>query len=103
MSVRPERALSDQNLVSRISSEHLSEQFQRELGHTGDDDLLQSDEVKLDDIHRASGMDRRNCLKSVWRKLYAIPDKPPCRQRHCSPRWRSADWLQQTGRVAEPR
>lgn len=48
------RPLTDPNLVGRIDSEHLSEQFQRELSNSPGEDLLQ-DELKLEDISNASG------------------------------------------------
>ena len=48
------RPSNDPNLVGRIDSEHLSEQFQRELSNLPGDDLLH-DELKLDDISNASG------------------------------------------------
>lgn len=48
------RPLIDPNLVGRIDSEHLSEQFQRDLSSSPGEDLLQ-DELKLDDISNASG------------------------------------------------
>ena len=48
------RPAINSDLVGRIDSEHLSEQFQRELSNSPGDDLLQ-DELKLDDISNASG------------------------------------------------
>lgn len=48
------RPLIDPSLVGRIDSEHLSEQFQRELSNSPGEDLLQ-DELKLEDISNASG------------------------------------------------
>lgn len=55
MSAYRTRGIDDQELVGRINSEHLSDQFQRELSHTPDKDLLHDNELKLDDIHSASG------------------------------------------------
>lgn len=52
------RPAIDPNLVGRIDSEHLSEQFQRELSNSPGADLLQ-DELKLDDISNASGSCRK--------------------------------------------
>lgn len=51
------RLLTDANLVGRIDSEHLSEQFQRELSNSPGDDFLQ-DDLKLHDISNASGLCR---------------------------------------------
>lgn len=55
MSAYRTTGIDDQKLVGRINSEHLSDQFQRELSHTPDKDLLHDNELKLDDIHSASG------------------------------------------------
>lgn len=49
------RSSNDPDLVGRIDSEHLSEQFQRDLSSSPGDDLLQND-LKLDDISNASGL-----------------------------------------------
>lgn len=56
MSAFRKRTTDDHELVARINSEHLSDQFQRELSNTPEDDLLQDRELKLDDIHSASGL-----------------------------------------------
>lgn len=55
MSANRKRLLNDSDLVGRIDSEHLSEQFQRELSNSPGDDLLQ-DDLKLADISNASGL-----------------------------------------------
>ena len=49
------RSSNDPDLVGRIDSGHLSEQFQRDLSSSPGDDLLQND-LKLDDISNASGL-----------------------------------------------
>lgn len=55
MAVYSGHSPGDHEVVGRINSEHLSDQFQRDLGHAADNDLLHDGEVKLDDIHSASG------------------------------------------------
>ncbi len=62
MSAFRKRSTDDHELVGRINSEHLSDQFQRELSNTVEDDLLHDDELKLDDIHNASGPPRAMAL-----------------------------------------
>ncbi len=58
MSAFRNRSAGEHELVGRINSEHLSEQFQRELSNTREDELLQDRELRIDDIHSASGMHR---------------------------------------------
>ena len=58
MSAFRNRSAGDNQLVGRINSEHLSDQFQRELSNTPEDELLQDRELRIDDIHSASGIHR---------------------------------------------
>ncbi|DBA70494.1 TPA: hypothetical protein ACH3X2_011897 [Trebouxia sp. C0005] len=55
MSAFRNRSTGEHELVGRINSEHLSDQFQRELSATPEDELLQDRELRIDDIHSASG------------------------------------------------
>ncbi|DBA97262.1 hypothetical protein WJX77_001152 [Trebouxia sp. C0004] len=55
MSAFRNRSTGEHELVGRINSEHLSDQFQRALSNTPEDELLQDRELRIDDIHSASG------------------------------------------------
>ena len=84
MSAFHNRSAGEHELVGRINSEHLSEQFQRELSNTREDELLQDRELRIDDIHSASGMQPALLLfvqaaSITWVQLHCW-----CRQRHRS-------------------